>query len=112
YLVSFSDKVPLPENWKAGLMDFYRQESIPVTKTTKKGQREIDLKEGVYRLEVRGEDVYMLVDAGSGSNIKPGFVLETFFEKSGVSLPEYPFRIHRLDTYKREENGRLAPLIS
>ncbi|MDE7332179.1 MAG: TIGR03936 family radical SAM-associated protein [Lachnospiraceae bacterium] len=112
YLVSFSDKVPLPENWKAGLMDFYRQESIPVTKTTKKGQREIDLKEGVYLLEVRGEDVYMLVDAGSGSNIKPGFVLETFFEKSGVSLPEYPFRIHRLETYKREENGRLAPLIS
>lgn len=112
YLVSFSDKVALTEDWKDNLMAFYGQEHIPVTKTTKRGQREIDLKESVYHLEIRGEDVYMLVDAGSGSNIKPGFVLETFFEKSGVILPEYPFRVHRIETYKRKENGLLAPLIS
>lgn len=112
YLVSFSDKVALPEDWKDSLMAFYGQEHIPVTKTTKRGQREIDLKESVYHLEIRGEDVYMLLDAGSGSNIKPGFVLETFFEKSGVILPEYPFKVHRIETYKRKENGLLAPLIS
>ena len=72
----------------------------------------MDLKEGVYVLEVRGDAVYMLVDAGSGSNIKPGFVLETFFEKSGLTLPRHPFRIHRIETYKRKEDGHLAPLIS
>lgn len=112
YLVSFSDKVSLPEDWKDRLMEFYGQEKIPVLKTTKKGQREVDLKEGVYLLEVRGDQVYMLVDAGSGSNIRPGFVLETFFERSGFPLPEYAFRIHRIETYKRKEDGSLAPLIS
>ncbi|MDE7048572.1 MAG: DUF2344 domain-containing protein, partial [Lachnospiraceae bacterium] len=89
----------------------YQQSHIPVVKKTKKGQREIDLKESIYQLEVRGDKVYMLVDAGSGSNIKPEFVMEPFFERTGTVLPEYPFRIHRVETYKRAENGRLVPLI-
>lgn len=111
YLVAFSDKVSLPHDWKEKLLSFYRQMSIPIVKKTKKGEKEIDLKEGIYRLEIRNEGVYMLLDAGSGSNIKPGFVLETFFETTKTFLPEYPFRVHRLETYKREEDGVLKPLI-
>ena len=111
YLVSFSDKVMLPEDWKDSLQAFYQQESIPVIKKTKKGEKELNLKEGIYRLEIRDEQVYMLLDAGSGSNIKPGFVLETFFDSLGIELPAYPFRIKRIDTYKRNEENRLVPLI-
>lgn len=111
YLVAFSDKLLLPENWDKKLISFYSQEHIPVVKKTKKGQKEIDLKEGIYQLEVRGDKVYMLVDAGSGSNIKPEFVMETFFGQAGAELTEYPFRVHRMETYKRGEDGRLAPLI-
>lgn len=112
YLISFSDKMILPDDWKERLSDFYRQEKIPVIKKTKKSEKEIDLKEGIYQLEIRGDDVYMQLDAGSGSNIKPGFVLETFFETTNTVLPEFPFRVHRLETYKREEDGRLTSLIS
>ena len=111
YLVSFSDRLALPENWKDRLLGFYQQETIPVIKKTKKGEKEINLKEGIYELEIRGESVYMLLDAGSGSNIKPGFVLETFLEGMNTVLPEFPFRVHRLETYKRKEDGSLTPLI-
>ena len=72
---------------------------------------ELNLKEGIYRMEIRDEQVYMLLDAGSGSNLKPGFVLETFFDSLGIELPAYPFRIKRIDTYKRNEENRLVPLI-
>lgn len=112
YLADFSDKMLLPDNWKDKLYAFYRQEQIPVKKKTKKGEKEFDLKKGIYELEIREEQVYMLLDAGSGSNIKPGFVLETFFETTNTVLPEFPFRIHRLETYKREESGCLKPLIA
>lgn len=112
YLVSFSDKLSLTPDWKEQLKSFYLQETIPVIKKTKKGEKEIDLKESIYQMEIRDDSVYMLVDAGSGSNIKPGFVLEIFLEKLGTALPEYPFRIHRIETYKRKENGSLVPLIS
>ncbi|NBJ91468.1 TIGR03936 family radical SAM-associated protein [Parablautia muri] len=112
YLVAFSDKLSLPANWDKELISFYQQTHIEVVKKTKKGQKEIDLKESIYQLEVRGDTVYMLVDAGSGSNIKPEFVMETFFGQLGVMLPEYPFRIHRIETYKRREDGQLVPLIA
>ncbi|MBD5396358.1 MAG: DUF2344 domain-containing protein [Lachnospiraceae bacterium] len=112
YLVSFSNKVHLPDDWKDRLNSFYHRETIPVIKKTKKGEKEIDLKEGIYQLEVREESVYILLDAGSGSNIKPGFVMETFFDSIGVSLPEFPFRVRRLETYKRDDSGNLKPLIS
>lgn len=111
YLISFRDSVSLPDDWKEKLTAFYEKDKIPVIKMTKKGEREIDLKETIYQLEIREDQVYMLLDAGSGSNMKPGFVLETFCTAENISLPEYPFRVRRLETYKRTGEGRLVPLI-
>lgn len=112
YLVSFRNNISLPDNWKEKLSLFYRQEHIPVMKKTKKGEKEVDLRESIYELCLHGNDIYMLVDAGSGSNIKPGFVLEKFFETIGVELPPLSFQVHRLETYQRNEEGCLLPLIS
>lgn len=111
YLISFRDSVSLPDDWKEKLTAFYEKDKIPVIKKTKKGEREIDLKETIYQLEIRENQVYMLLDAGSGSNMKPDFVLETFCTAENISLPEYPFRVRRLETYKRTGEGRLVPLI-
>lgn len=112
YLVSFRNHVILPDDWKEKLTAFYDSEHIIVTKKTKKSEKEIDLKEGIYALEIRGNQVYLLLDAGSGSNLKPGFVLETFLESIGVSVPEFAFGVYRLETYKRSKKGKLLPLIS
>ena len=111
YLISFRDSVSLPDDWKEKLTAFYKKDKIPVIKKTKKGEREIDLKETIYQLEIREDQVYMLLDAGSGSNMKPGFVLETFCTAENISLPEYPFKVRRLETYKRTGEGKLVPLI-
>lgn len=111
YLISFRNSVSLPDDWKEKLTAFYKKDKIPVIKKTKKGEREIDLKETIYQLEIREDQVYMLLDAGSGSNMKPGFVLETFCTAENISLPEYPFRVRRLETYKRTGEGKLVPLI-
>lgn len=111
YLISFRDSVSLPDDWKEKLTAFCEKDKIPVIKKTKKGEREIDLKETIYQLEIREDQVYMLLDAGSGSNMKPGFVLETFCTAENISLPEYPFSVRRLETYKRIGEGRLVPLI-
>ncbi len=112
YLVSFSDKVTLPSDWKDKLLAFYNNKTIPVIKKTKKSEKELDLKEGIYKLEIREDKVFMQLDAGSGSNVKPGFVMETFFATLNMELPEFPFKIYRLETYKRNTKGKLLPLIS
>lgn len=112
YLVRFSDKLTLPDDFKEKLTAYYEQEHILVTQKTKKSEKEIDLKEGIYKLQVREDGVFMQLDAGSGSNLKPGFVLEHFFATIGLELPEFPFRVRRLETYRRTKKGKLMPLIS
>ncbi|MBQ9927758.1 MAG: DUF2344 domain-containing protein [Lachnospiraceae bacterium] len=112
YLVRFSDKLMLPADWKEKLIAYYEQEHIFVTKQTKKSEKEIDLKEGIYKLQIRDDGIFMQLDAGSGSNVKPGFVLEHFFGTIGVELPEFPLRVRRLETYRRTKKGKLMPLIS
>ena len=111
YRVAFCERVSLPADWKEKLAAFYQRERIVVRKKTKKAEREVDLKEGIYDLKIRDDAVRMLLDAGSGSNVKPGFVLEAFCGQEGIELPGFPFQIHRLETYKRQEDGRLVPLL-
>ncbi len=125
YLVAFRKGTCLPDNWQDKLNFFYAQTSIPVIKQTKKGEKEINLKESIYELEIRkdafmvNEDtlddgIYMLLNASSGGNIKPAFVLENFFNTLNYQLPEFSLMIHRVETYRNigtEDKRRLVPLI-
>lgn len=126
YLVAFRDESILPDSWQEALLNFYDRPEIPVIKKTKKGEKEINLKESIYELEIRkgkpkrGQDIvpdkeiYLLLNAGSGENIKPAFVLDTFFQTMSFELPPFSLLIHRLETYRdagTQEEGRLVPLI-
>lgn len=115
YLITFRDEISLPKDWQDKLNTFYRQPLISVVKKTKKGEKEINLKDSIYELEIRKDSsIYMLLDASSGGNIKPGFVLDCFFETLKFKLPEFAFMVHRVETYKNigtEEERKLVPLI-
>lgn len=129
YLVSFRDETVLPEGWQDELLAYYNRPEILVMKPNKKGksEKEVDLKENIYALEIRkgskkwedqeavpAHEVYMLLNASSAGNIKPGFVLEKFFETLDYELPEFALQVHRVDTYQNkgtEENKNLVPLI-
>lgn len=114
YLITFQKEILLPKDWQNRLNAFYMQPFIPVVKKTKKGEKEINLKDSIYELEIRDFGIYMLLDASSGGNIKPGFVLDCFFDTLNYKLPEFAFSVHRIETYKdigREEERKLVPLI-
>lgn len=121
YLITFRPGTVLPDNWQEKLNAFYAQQSIPVIKQTKKGEKEINLKESIYALEIREvrqkiacAGIYMLLNASSGGNIKPAFVLDCFFDTMGYKLPEFALMVHRIETYKNigtEGERKLVPLI-
>ncbi|MCM1125099.1 MAG: TIGR03936 family radical SAM-associated protein [Lachnospiraceae bacterium] len=125
YLAAFRDETILPAFWQDALLNFYQRPQIPVVKKTKKGEKEIDLKESIYELEIRdgvpkkgqeiipGKEVYLLLNAQSGENIKPAFVLETFFQTLSFELPAFFLLIHRLETMQNigtQEERKLVPL--
>ena len=127
YLVGFREGCLLPEDWEERLKDFYAQDVISVVKKTKKGEKELNLKESIYELAIREipdnilmdgmgrrNGIYMLLNASSGGNIKPSFVLDTFYGTLGITLPEFGLLVHRIDTYKNigsEQERKLVPLI-
>ena len=90
-----------PQAELVGLLpSFLSREQILITKKTKKGSRELDLKKGIFHLEIPSPGVLsMLVDASSGGNIKPIHVVEAILAQNGETLQENALLITREDVY-------------
>lgn len=99
YIISFREGRAPQFDYKNGLQDFYAREQILVTKETKKNTMEVDLKPGIYKLEIQGDSIYMMVDASSSGNIKPSMVIDAFMQANNETLPENAYTITRQDTY-------------
>lgn len=120
YYVTFRDETILPAHFMEQLLAFYEQESIPVIKETKRGHREVNLKESIYELRIESctlgkadeackKRIYMKLNASSGGNIKPGFVLQCFCDAAAYTLPAFCYTVHRIETYRNQE-GVFVPL--
>lgn len=99
YTVRFREGREPSFDWKGQLAAFYAKSSIPIIKETKKSTMEIDLKPGIYELRVDDDSIYMLLDASSSGNIKPGMVMDAFMKENHDALKENALLITREETY-------------
>lgn len=110
-----------PEDWDdffRGLDDFLQQESILVLKKTKKGERQINIKPWIYKLERdRSENgrnqIKIRVAAGSAANLKPELVIQAYMESRRWKLGEFALLLHRDEVYANqagEEEPDFCPL--
>jgi radical SAM-linked protein len=88
------------------------QPTFIVDRAGKKGKRQVDIKKGLYKLEGRLEDDYIVlqmdVQTGSEGNIRPEEVVEMIRKIGNVYLRE-GLQIHRLGLYIREEEDINTP---
>lgn len=113
YTVRFREGREPVADMAAVLPGFLAKEHILITKETKKGSREVDLRPGIYRLEWRDNAISMLVDASSGGNIKPAQIIEALLTDCGETLQENALLITREEVYtnaRTEEQPNLVPL--
>ena len=99
YTVQFREGRGPAFDMAAALPDFLSRDAILIQKETKKGCREVDLRPGIYEMECRESGVYLLLDASSGSNIKPAQVLEAFLGQNGCTLQENALLINREEIF-------------
>ena len=107
YTVRFRDGRTPNISIDSKLPVFLNQEKIEITKKTKKGIRELDLKPGIFELSWDGKAFHMLVDASSAGNIKPIQIIEALFSTADEILQENALLITREDVYTNtgtEEN--------
>ena len=113
YTLEWKDGYEVPVDLEESVTRFYNQESIMVTKQTKKSTLELDLKPGIYDLKATSNSIYMLVDASSSGNIKPTLLLEALYSFIGKEFDPLAIQIIREETYTDiGDNGErnLVPL--
>ena len=103
-------------NWKEGyspeyslseaVSEFLSREEVLYTKQTAKSVIERNLKEAVYELKAMNEHtVYMLVDASSAGNVKPGAVIDCLAGFYGKTYDANAIQVTREDTFTDAPNG-------
>lgn len=99
YIVNFRPGHKPSGFFEEQFLEFCEQDSILVTKQTKKNTREIDLKSYIYKIDTREDGIYMQIGAGSANNIKPDLIFHAFAEYAGIALDEFALKVKRLDLY-------------
>lgn len=113
-----TDMIPDFEN---KFTNFLKQDSIMITKQTKKGEAELDLKPWIYQVAFTAEEfaektkqplretvaveytpgqrIFMQLSAGSSVNIRPEQLLEAFLRSEDLEYHPFAWQIHRIEMY-------------
>ncbi len=136
YRVSVKDGYDTFEQFQESFTAFMEQEEITVMKTTKKGEKEVNIKPLIYTYafdatsfrqnggayvehsvaqEYNNDNiVYLQVKAGSVDNLKPNLVMEAFCQYSQREYNEFAFQFHRIEMYtniaSEDQEPKLVPL--
>ena len=87
------------------------QNEVLITKKTKKNELTVDIRPGIYELIYDNGEIIMLIDASSGSNIRPEQVVGAMLSLHNIELPENSIHITRLEVYSTDDEGGFLPLI-
>ena len=97
----------------AGIPAFLEQEEIVIVK---KGEREVDIRPQIYRMETRPDHmIFLQIATGSAANLKPNAVLRAYAESRGETLGEFALMVTRLEVYAdkgTEESHQFVTLDS
>lgn len=129
YEVWFREGFEPDWDWKSALQEFCSRESIPWVKETKKGTREVDMREWIYDVKIHDRaasaeelregvslndrfgiskastSVYLRLCCSIGDNLKPEQLFGEMFRSYGHELPQFALQVHRLDLLTRNEAG-------
>ena len=99
YTAHFKDSASDFHFLEGFMNDFLAQDSIIVTKETKKGTSQMDIRPGIYECKVTPEGILAFtVDASSGGNIKPALLLGCLLYTSRLTTASTIPTAHGKDT--------------
>ena len=111
YLIEFNEDVTYAQTLKNAILDFSNQTEINIIKTTKKSEKEVNIKHMIYEISLREEGIYMFLATGSVENLKPELVMEALYEYAKIPYFKYDYLVHRLETYMKNDEGKLVSLL-
>ena len=89
--------------------EFLRRESGMAVRTTKSGEREVDIRPMALLLEREGDVLSARLMLTEKDTLKPDLLVRALAEIAGAEVPE--MRIHRRCLLGEDESGALKPLM-
>ncbi len=110
-----TDGKPDADKMKESFDQLMAREVIPYEKETKKGVREMNLKEGIFECTFLPETLSftMTLNASSAGNIKPSQIMESWLKPLGYEVTRTSLRITREEIYVNEgteDEIKLVPM--
>ncbi len=113
YRVFFRPGKAPAEGWQERIQDFLAQKEILITKTTKTGEKQVDIRPFIYEMYPyikeadRSEEEYGIfyrLASASANYTRPDTVTEAFLAYLEEELPPYSYQIQRLEVYADQGN--------
>ncbi len=106
YCLVCKEGVVAPFDFAKAVETFLSKEEVLHEKQTAKSVITRNLREAVYELKaVSDKEVYMLVDASSAGNVKPGAVMETLAKLMNAEYNSLTVQVIRIETYTSGLDG-------
>ena len=106
YMISFREgKEPEGADIPARFEEYLSSDSIIVTKKTKKSEKEVDIKGGIYEGKVLEGKIFLKLASSSAEYLKPELVMSGFYNYLGEKMPEFALEIERTEVYAENEGG-------
>lgn len=113
YFVEFREGKEPEIPWKEKIAEFFSQTSITVMKKTKRSEKEVDIRPYIYKMELQGEKVFLMLASASANYTKPELVMDTFLRWIGIEPEPFCYMVERLEVYAdqgTEEAHSFIPL--
>lgn len=113
YLVEFRPGKAPADGWQTKINEFLKQPEILVTKETKKGEKQIDIRPFIYKMNLQDNDfIFLSLASASANYTKPDAVIAAFVNWLGEKLPEFACMIRRLEVYADLGNEKKHKFVS
>ncbi len=102
-------------DWRSLVDKFLMQEEILVRKTTKKGEKEVNIRPFIYQMYPTEKGIFYQLASKSSNYTKPEAVTDAFFEWLQEDEQPFAYQIRRLEVYAdqgTEEVHDFVPLLS
>ena len=113
YLVEFRPGKAPADGWQTRITEFLKQPEILVTKETKKGEKQVDIRPFIYKMNLQNNNrIFLSLASASANYTKPDAVIDAFTAWLGQELPEFACMIHRLEVYADLGNEKKHKFVS
>ena len=110
YFVSFRKGYEPDFDFNSAINDLLSKETFVITKETKKGSKEMDLRPLIYDFKQQKDGYFLKLASGSVDNLKPELVFSAIYSEQNKTLDILSLHITRLELYGCMEADKLDTL--